>query len=123
RAQRSCCLDPDAQRRVGEISERYLFDVDDLEAVWVGSRPDGLLLCLVDGFVDHIVARGAVEWEDPVYLPAHRADRGADGIGDVEMIRPKDLADPRDTVRQEHAASANRDQRELAPGDLDTVDT
>ena len=58
----------------------------------------------------------------PVNLSANRRDGGPDGVRRVEVLRPDDLADARDLVRDQDAAAADRDQRAVLPRGLHPVD-
>src|ERR1022692_4542139 len=115
-------LDAYPDRGRGEIRQRDFLDLDDLHRGRVPAGGDSVLPGLVARLVEHCLPAARTEMENPVHAAADRGDGGADGIGRVEMIRPDDLADAGNAVRDEDAAAADGDQREVALRGLDPVD-
>jgi hypothetical protein len=121
-AQGACRLDPDPDRRGGEVGQRDLFYLDDLHCFRVRARRDRALASLVPRLIEHGLPAAGSGVEYPVHLAADRRDGGADGVGRVEVLWPDDLADARYPVGNEDAAAADGDQRTVVPGGLHPVD-
>src|SRR6266508_2654927 len=75
---------PDAERVAGQVREREVLDLDDLQGGGVGAAADRALLgdsaCLSDGRVTRQVL------EDLVRLATDLGDGGADGVGDGLVV-------------------------------------
>ena len=115
-AERARGLGPDPDRRRGEVGQRDFLDLDDLDRAGVGARGDRVLPGLAAGLVERGLPAAGAHVEDPVDLAADRRDRGADGVGRVEVVGPDDLADAGQVVGNEDAAAADRDQGPVTLG-------
>src|ERR1700682_164207 len=79
-------LDADPRGAARQVTQRNLFDVDDMDGVPVCTRGDRLVDSLLFCLLESLVARLLFQGEDPVHLAAHLRDRRADRIGHREML-------------------------------------
>src|SRR5262245_62074818 len=99
-------LDMDSGRVRGQVGERYLLDIDDLDRL--RARPGGhrLLGRLLLGTLERLLTGDLVEREDAVDLTADLCDRGPDRIGYREMRRLHDLRRTGKGVTEQDRAAA-----------------
>src|SRR5579871_4835522 len=115
-------LDPDPDRVAGQVGQRHLLDVDNLDARC--QRPGGDRLA--DGFpadrFQRVLPRPVGQRDDLVDFAADLGDGGADGVGDGEMIRLEDLRGTLQAVFHQDAAASHDDDRQWRGARLDPVD-
>ena len=80
-------LDMHARRIAGQIGERHILDVDDLDRVGARPRRDRNARRLLLGVVNGVRPAHRGERVDAVDLARDLGDRRADRVGDREMMR------------------------------------
>src|SRR4051812_5889638 len=98
-------LDPHPQRVAGQIGDRNILDLDEVERVRVGAGLDRLLFAERARGGDRLAARHALE--HLVDLAADLRDRRADRIGAAAMLDPDHPGDAGELVGDQEGAAAD----------------
>src|SRR5712664_3831404 len=115
-------LDSDPGGAAGQVAQRHLLDVDDMNGFPVSaggnSLVDRLLLRLFQG----LVARFLLKREDAVHLAADLSDRGADRVGHREVLGLDQLRSAGQPIAQQDAAAADHHDRDRLSARLHAID-